>query len=211
MNFVALQAMRGPHARRRLTEPTRAYKRALEHQQQLHEAFGPPGPSEKLESLRRFVEREQTTADHVDTLIGAATAILQPLADRQWTLLRAGEGAHFITSDQAVSLEWTDPAQSEGFFGPGFGLGGTEVSIPLSPDLLMFGRFEGVPPSGTTLPRVKVALSNRRVLLHAVRYAASKTEDLVFLRDSTEILGSADLAALWRANPISPEEDLDAE
>ncbi len=211
MNFVALQVMRAPHARRRLHEVTRVMKRVLEHQQQLHEAFGPPGPNAKLESLRQHVERERTTGDHVEALVTAASAILQPLADRNWTLLHAGEGAHFITSDQPVSLEWSDSALNAGFFGPGFGLAGTDVSLPLSPDILMFGRFEALPPSGTTLPLRKVALSNRRVLVHAVRYAASMTEEIVFLKDGPQILGTADLAALWRANPVSPEEDLDAE
>ena len=107
-----------------------------------------------------------------------------------------------------MSLRWSNPADDQGFFGPGFGVGGTDVSIPLSPELLLFGRFEDVPHSGTSLPRRKVALANTWALVHAVRYAASKTEDLVFLRNDT-IQGTADLSRLWRENPVSPEEDID--
>jgi hypothetical protein len=55
-----------------------------------------------------------------------------------------------------------------------------DVSVPLSPDLLLFGRFEEVPPSGEALPLGKVALMNGRALVHGVRYAASQTEDLVW-------------------------------
>jgi len=211
MNFVALQAMRGPHARRRLDEPRHAFEKLLEHQKQLQEAFGRPGdpPNPKVEALQRWVEDEPTTRDHVEALITAATAVLQPLAERNWSLIRAGEGALFITSDQPVSLRWSDPADEQGFYGPGFRVGGTDVTIPLSPDLLLFGRFESVPPSGTSLPRRKVALVNTYSLVHAVRYAASQTEDLVVLLNG-EVRGTEDLASLWRENPVSPEEDLDA-
>lgn len=207
INFVALQAVRGPHARRRLAEPHRALERVLEHAEQLRKAYGPQMRNpEVVDDLRRFVERKQDTSDHVDALVAAMSAILQPLADRSWTLLRPADECAFVTSDHPVALTWSSRPDT-GFFGPGFGLLETDVTLPLDPGNLLFGRFEGVPENGMVLTEAGTASANSRTLSHAVRFAASAGNRIVWSAGG-QVLGTEALREFWRSTAVSPEEDL---
>jgi hypothetical protein len=207
INFVALQAVRGPHARRRLAEPHRVLERVLEHAEQLREAFGAQMRNpERVDELRHFVERKQVTADHLDALSTAMNAILQPLAGRSWTLLHPADRCTFVTSDHPVALTWRSRADS-GFFGPGFGLPDTDVTLPLDPDTLLLGRFEGVPESGVVLTEAVTASVNSRTLSHAVRFAASAGDSIVWSAHG-QVVGTEQLRELWRSNTVAPEEDL---
>jgi hypothetical protein len=60
---------------------------------------------------------------------------------RKWQILVAGEGpGGFVTSDHPVCLRWCD-GQDHG--NPGIAVQGTEVIFPLSPQLVLRGRFDG--------------------------------------------------------------------
>lgn len=64
------------------------------------------------------------------------------LIKRNWMLIAPKTGSTgFICSDRPLSLRWIKD-EGPSFFGPGFGLEGTFVAMPLSKKLALFGTFE---------------------------------------------------------------------
>ena len=83
------------------------------------------------------------TQRHIQLEVGMFDKMLPILLERKWLLLRAPKGSGgFITSDHPVVLAWSDPKMRGGFYGPGFGLTGTDVYFPISTGLAVIGAFE---------------------------------------------------------------------
>jgi hypothetical protein len=116
---------------------------------------------------------------HVGILLERAKAIFRPLADREWTFFQSDEEiGDFICSDHPLSLVWTNG--DEGFYGPGHGLTGTDVSIPLSRNWAMLGRFEGEGGVQRATHTI-VARINSRTAMFA-RQVYSGAEDFVWAK-----------------------------
>jgi hypothetical protein len=63
--------------------------------------------------------------------------------ERKWQVVVAGErSGGFVTSDHPVCLRWSD-GQDHGNLSPGLAVPHTEVTFPLSPQLVLRGTFEG--------------------------------------------------------------------
>jgi hypothetical protein len=136
----------------------------------------------------------------MNALFAAHGAILQPLAARQWSLLVASEGDHFVTSDHPVYLGWSierAPAERGAFVSPGFGLPETEVVFPLHPTLALYGVFEQ-PGAVRGANQELVARTNSRQVMNAMRYVLSDTPDFHWKRGGVPALQTAaDLRTYW--------------
>lgn len=102
-------------------------------------------------------------------------AIAERLPERNWVL---AESVHseFVTSDNPVLLLWD--RQMPGGYGPGFGLKSTTVYFPLSPNLILLGKFEDV-LGDLKLPRKVVGEINRKMLEVADRQVYCRQKGFV--------------------------------
>lgn len=124
------------------------------------------------EQMREFVEQERfrievPTTRHVQLELELLETVVPLLHERSWCLLQAGvQSGGFVTSDQPVTLCWSDPALEGGIYGPGFAMRDTTVLCPLSRQLALWGTFDG--RSGVLeLPDNAVAAINTRTIGHA--------------------------------------------
>ncbi|NTJ44984.1 DUF4238 domain-containing protein [Agrobacterium larrymoorei] len=76
----------------------------------------------------------------------AVPTCVEQLARRSWSFVSAPEGAAFATCDDPVVIAWSD-GKDRGQYSPGFGLEGTTVMFPLSPEVALIGLFVKQPPS----------------------------------------------------------------
>jgi hypothetical protein len=112
--------------------------------------FIKPDADTDYEKMRAFVKADAydiviSPADHVITEVDVFDRVLPLFFERAWTVLRAPPGATgFITSDQPVSLMWSEPRiPGRRRPPPGFGRPDTLVLFPLAPSLALLGTFEG--------------------------------------------------------------------
>jgi hypothetical protein len=118
---------------------------------------------------------------HMDTLMTRIDAIIQPLGQRKWSVVYSPHrNKEFICSDNPVSLRFTK--EVKGFFNsPGHGLLNTEVSVPLSPNIALLGRFKDYhPPSGIIPNRRTAAIINSNTGRHAKRFVFSKSQQFIW-------------------------------
>jgi hypothetical protein len=94
---------------------------------------------------------------------------------RKWQMLVAGEDSGgFVTSDHPVCLRWTD-GQDHGNTSPGFAMSDTEVIFPLSPKIVVRGRFDG---------EEDVIQADKEVVAGINSLLISNCHDQVFGRDA---------------------------
>ncbi len=202
MNFIALMASRVPQARDASDRVHEALERAREHGRQLLEAHGRPIPERREETP---AERQART---MNALFIAHEAILRPLANRNWSLIIAGPGEHFVTSDHPVYLGWSverGPGERGGFLSPGFALPETEVVFPLHPTLALYGDFEH-PGIVREADQELVGRTNARQVMNAMRYVLSSQPDFRWRRSPDVMCSPADLPAFWNP-PAAPAGD----
>jgi hypothetical protein len=95
--------------------------------------------------------RDYVTRDEYDVRFGRERFIREELkllesipqlvARRRWLIVVAAPGSGgFITCDHPASPAWSDPQMQR--FPPGLGLHGTQLLLPLSPDVAVVGAFE---------------------------------------------------------------------
>jgi Protein of unknown function (DUF4238) len=161
LNLVGLTAMRNPRLRetmragheqaaRMMMDQVLATKERYEHQMRKIKEAGrlPEKNKVSYEEMKRFFEGGQyeVTLDNtfqVGQEMRVFDKILPLIFQRGWILLRAPEhSAGFITSDHPFCLFWSDPKQRGGFYPPGLGLRGTEITFTISPRLALVGAFE---------------------------------------------------------------------
>ena len=104
--------------------------------------------------------------------------VLNALSIRKWSFLTALEGNQFVTSDDPVVLDFFDRRERTLMNSPGFGVGGTFVLFPLSPDLALYGSLNA-PDLPTELDARAVACVNGMTMRHARRHALAKSENFV--------------------------------
>ncbi|MBV9983459.1 DUF4238 domain-containing protein [Bradyrhizobium sp.] len=110
-----------------------------------------------------------TTGEHARTELYALDNLINILAARTWRWVRASnDSGGFITSDHPVCLNWI--RRPRGFAPLGYGLSGTTVYFPLSPNLAVIGEFDG-PMEDLSADVYMVANFNRRILNNAKRQA----------------------------------------
>lgn len=149
LNLVGLMAVRNPRHRLRLNEFNgRVSKRMLglaletperwEQQVSQAKAAGyiaqdvPAGAH--YETIKARLEEGQydivmPRERHIALELMTHEKILPYLFGRRWTLFSAQPDAGtFITSDHPVCLTWADPDLGGGFYPPGFGLRGGDIS-----------------------------------------------------------------------------------
>jgi hypothetical protein len=108
-----------------------------------------------------------TTSEHARTELYALDNLINVLAGRAWRWVRAApDSGGFITCDHPVCLNWIK--RPRGFAPLGYGLSGTTVYFPLSPDLAVIGEFDG-PKEDLLADVYMVANFNRRTLNNAKR------------------------------------------
>lgn len=101
------------------------------------------------EGIKKFIQDGKYTIGvakefNIAMEIEHHNALLQHLARRKWQIVVSKEGSGgVVTTDVPVCIRWSD-GKDHGIFGPGFGLEGTEVIIPISKDMALRGTFEGV-------------------------------------------------------------------
>lgn len=107
-----------------------------------------PEDSLRYEEVKEFFERgeykiELATERHIQVELDSIDHVLPVLFKRRWKLLKAiPESGGFITSDHPMVLQWSDPSNRGGFYGPGLAMPKTEIIFPISTRLAVIGTFE---------------------------------------------------------------------
>jgi hypothetical protein len=123
---------------------------------------------------------------HIQIELETFNKMLPILLERKWVLLRAPEDSGgFITSDHPVVLTWSNPAMHRGFYGPGFGLTGTEVFFPISTRLAVVGAFELEEATINVHPNV-VAVLNGAQIAYAQRQVYARDHNFIYALDAGE-------------------------
>jgi hypothetical protein len=205
--FVALLFVRVPGAMSRADEPMKEIAKMI-----MEEMIASPerwratidrakasgvdlGPDVSYDSMKRFVEEERFELRvnqnlRLRILMFRAEVIYAALKERRWRLLvPPAEGGDLICSDHPASIVSID--ELPGLFGPGFGMLGTEVSVPLNKRLVLFGTFDG--EQGTyRMTTDSVATFNSRTAMYA-RLLFSPGKDFRFVRHDGQVCSVADL------------------
>ena len=219
INFVALMAARVPQTRENFARPLRrVWEMLLEIELSSRERFealvqqaraaGEQIPDVDYKHLRQSFREgrivlEVSQAQHIQTLLHAAETLVPLLAARHWRLLFA-TGAEFITSDHPVALTWTVP-RPPSFYGPGFGIAGTDVTLPLTKSIALLGRLEPQQHDTIELDQRGVASLNSRTGMYAGRIVISGNPDHVWER-ADHTIGNADqLVEAIRREPRRPD------
>lgn len=124
-----------------------------------------------------FSIETQNTA-HVGNEVKVLDSVLPLLFERKWTVVHStAESGGFITSDHPMCLVWSDP-KNKGIYSPGLGVRGTDLLFPLSPGLLLLGRFEGKEDE-MSADLVAVGCFNRTVAALAERQIYARDDNFV--------------------------------
>lgn len=149
------------------------------------------------------VAEDQTTVTVAD--IELAAGITEQLIRRNWAVVVGDRGAgDFVCSDRPVSVGWSGPRQT-GWFGPGFGLAGTDVTFPLCNNVALLGRLEPLPNTILATTAV-VAGVNSRTARGANEVYAS-TSDFCWV-DSANSVRAGGLLAAWEARSVAIGEEV---
>ena len=194
--FVALMSVRGPGPRDAIERPfaemmkqimwlMTSSKEAYENNiKKVAEQTGADLSSVTYEEMRDFVRRGEYDIDmgqnfRMRTLLQMLVPVLELLSMRHWSLaVSSADSPDLICSDRPVSLSWNRAELVHPFFGPGFGVPETMVSMPLNRHLCLLGVFEEVEPHHV-LSAEDVATLNTCTALQATRFVYSKADDFV--------------------------------
>lgn len=226
ISFIAFSAIRVPRVRKVFSDPmVKIAKMTMEmvlatpeHWQQTVDKARKDGIELKgsYEEMKKFFESGQYTIEvnqiwHLQTLFQSVNTIHPLLAKRNWMLLIAKQGGgEFICSDDPIGLVWTTN-EVPPFFGPGFGMPDTEVTIPLNKDLALRGQFEGYSASRAEAGRGTIAAINSRTAIGA-RCLYSANENFVWIDKAEKVQDGGLLEMIQEANKrgegqVEDEED----
>ncbi|MCW5713899.1 MAG: DUF4238 domain-containing protein [Bauldia sp.] len=218
MYFIAWLAIRNPRFRetfrqfqanvsKQIVDLSLASRERWEGQVKQMEAAGVrKGPAVDYEVVKEFHESgkykiEVPVERHLEIAAPAVDAVFPHLMRRGWTLMSPSSAAgEFISSDHPVCLTWSDPARQAGFYGPGFGLEGTTVVVPLRHDLAAIGTFGGREVFLDGLKEINAARVNRTVAAYALRQVYARGYGFVYatgeggttLRKGSRLVGDSD-------------------
>jgi hypothetical protein len=215
ISFVALMVARVPRTRDAFTRPIQEITKKMAQMMVTSEArfretveraraAGAELPdSYTYEVAREFIEQGEYTIEvnqpyQLKQLLQIQEMVFELLAMRHWSVLVAEPGAEFVTSDNPVVLAWSD-GRARGFYAPGFGLPGTDVTFALTKHVAMLGRLEELPNASLAGSRRTVATINARTGEAAARFIAYSGEDVVWLTPENQVGGTAELLTFLRS------------
>lgn len=184
-NLIGLQATKHPHLRKQMEEfQARIMKQAMRMAtatperwasqiRQMEVAGELPEEHSRVtyEDMKKFVEDEAyeinfVPGHHLGIELETFNEILPLIFARKWVIFRAPPGSSgFVTSDHPMCLMWSNPA-SRGFYGPGLGLGNTQLLFPISSELAVMGMFESEEEE-CDADEALVATINGAIIVHA--------------------------------------------
>jgi hypothetical protein len=129
------------------------------------------------DDMKAFIERgnykiaiDQTYLIGLE--LGSVPTVVEQLARRNWAFASAPTGSTFTTCDDPVVLAWANE-KDRGPYSPGFGLKGTIVMFPLSPELALIGLFARQTPN-LSFRRDEVARMNTSIAKNATNQLYSR-------------------------------------
>lgn len=154
------------------------------------------------EDMREFIDGDKYTVEthqneHLTTMLTSASTITDCLLPRNWTVVLAN-GGEFICSDNPVGLNWSNPPKGV-WQSPGFGLEGTEVTIPLSKGVALIGTFENLGYEAATLDAAGVATFNNKSIMRAERYIYGPRDDFEWRQEDGKVVGAKEYFAIHGA------------
>jgi hypothetical protein len=203
LNLVALLALRNPRWReqmrkfreriaRQLMDMTLATEERWRHQMEKARRDGfLDGLNEvTYEEMKRFQNEkfriEVSTDAHIQQEMKNVDTILPFLFERKWMFLKAPKNSGgFITCDHPVLLTWSNPARRGGSYPPGYGVGGTDVMVPLSSRLAMVGAFE-IENGSREISEEGVGGFNGAAVVSAMRHVYARDRNFLYGLDTKE-------------------------
>ncbi|OFW88671.1 MAG: hypothetical protein A2W44_12105 [Acinetobacter sp. RIFCSPHIGHO2_12_41_5] len=151
--------------------------------------------SASYEEAKRFYESKEyeiivSRESHIRSEMIQVDAIVALLLKRNWQVLKASDNAGpFITSDSPVILSWCEPDSIPLMYrhSPGFGLRGTEVYFPISQDVALLGRFDGL-DNVLNASRELVAILNSKMLCNLKKQIYFPRVGFEFYDDKKKII-----------------------
>ncbi|OWA35580.1 hypothetical protein B9G55_13210 [Saccharibacillus sp. O16] len=153
------------------------------------------------EDMKAFVDDESrykinfSNNTYLQNMITQLDVLIPLLLKRNWTLLFTDTNSYFVCSDSPLNLHWTP--EGKGIWGPGFGVSNTEVTLPLSKDIMLLGRFEEVMPA-QYISREDTALMNSFTIDDSEKYVYSKDNNFIWRNPSGLIADKKDLIEFFR-------------
>jgi hypothetical protein len=216
MNLIALMVVRGPQNRRIFSKPleqmakfslqlmTQTEERWKSIIQRMKRSGYDVGSNITYNEFKKSLDKDGfsitlTREGQIYNSLKSLDLIIPLLIERKWSLLIAeDQKSNFICSDSPVALRWTIPVPA--FWGPGFGMENTELTMPINNNLCLIGRFEG--QSQKILVQQKyIAAINKITFLFAERFVYSANEDIYWLRKNGNVGNTLDLiSSLERPN-----------
>src|SRR5258707_736763 len=143
--------------------------------------------------MAEFVQKDQYRVEvhqneQLRVMLNSANLITDLLIRRNWIIVMA-DGGEFVCSDNPIGLSWSKPV---GPFSPGFGLSGTEVSVPLSKSVGLIGIFETPKYEVASLRAEGVASFNNKAIGRATRFIYSPRDDFSWRPDTGEVANRQD-------------------
>jgi hypothetical protein len=176
---------------------------------QAREGGAPIRDDISYEDMKAFIDRgNYKIAIDQTYLIGleldAVPTVVGQLARRNWSFASAPAGSTFTTCDDPVVLAWAD-GKDRGPYSPGFGLEGTIVMFPLSPELALIGLFTRQPPN-RSFRRDQVADINTSMAKNATKQLYSRDGEFeLHIRTEPYTRGKDLVAALGRQQNLSAQ------
>ena len=131
-----------------------------------------------FEDMQDFLKRGEyeVVTDKTELVLRAlksASTITDLLLKRDWCIVVADEGCDFVCSDNPVGIVWGD-SKLNGRLSPGFGVSGTEVTVPLSKKIGLIGILETFSYRVAKLDKLGVASFNNCSVMRSKRYVNPK-------------------------------------
>jgi len=214
INFVALMAVRIPRYRSvfdgslekmnkfRLKLMTAHPKRWAAIRERMKKNGYDIDDKVSYEAMKGFVERDNYSIKvsqewHIKNLLDSMDILIPLLVGRKWSLfIVQNDNDEFICSDSPVALEWTKPVPP--FWGPGFGMKYTELTMPLNKHIAILGSFEEEPQTFRA-PKTTVAKLNSRTIMYAQRFIYSSVPNIIWFKGKGEIGNTRDLMIITKA------------
>ncbi|MHB8076657.1 DUF4238 domain-containing protein [Desulfosporosinus fructosivorans] len=226
INFIALMASRTPRRINHRTQPLVDISEIMMEMnlstkerwlnltsRMIADGKLPPESLQKqdlnYDKLREFFKSKRYTMTvnqnyKIKQLLDSIDILIPLLAERKWSLLISKdmtttmpELGGFICSDNPVALVSLDPLPP--IYSPGFGMLRTEVTIPLSKNVTLVGRFEG---KGTvTVISVKgMAAINSRTGMYADRFIYHSNQNFIHVNQQQGISNATDFLKYCKLN-----------
>lgn len=203
VNLICVLALRNPRLRETIREfHEQVMKRILqllletperwaEHVKKMADK-GNDLPKLSFEEVKSFVKKRDfrvtlPTERHIRIELEGFKDLLPVMLSRKWVLIKAPErSGGFITSDHPVVLMWSDPKMRAGFYGPGFGLTGTEVLFPVCTRLAVVGAFEIREGETIEVDENAVAAFNGAQIAYAERQVYARDRNFTYALQPNE-------------------------